>query len=145
MLDDIGYTGENIRTKTIFEPSFGGGAFLTQIVKRIFSYSSSYHLSSEEIIQILNNIHGVELDQKWYEHTIELLTNITKEYGIDYNWSNLIRADTTILSLTGKYDMVVGNPPLSINQQLCERDKDTSINHKKQLHTHLCHGGVVVL
>jgi adenine-specific DNA-methyltransferase len=111
MLDQLEYFGENIRTKTIFEPSFGGGAFLTQIAERIFEYSKSNQLTSEETISILNNVHGVELDSKWYEHTVNLLTNMAKEYGIDYNWPNLICGDTTTLNLSHKYDLCVGNPP----------------------------------
>ena len=38
MLDDIDYRGENLR-KTIFEPSFGDGAFLVEIVSRILEYA----------------------------------------------------------------------------------------------------------
>ena len=145
MLDMLGYTGDNIKTKTIFEPSFGGGAFLTQIVDRIFEYSESNHLTSEEIIAILDNIHGVELDKKWYDKTIELLTNKCAERGINYDWiKNLLCTDTTTMNISNQYDLCVGNPPLSINQQLCKKDRYTSINHKKQLHTYLYHGGVVV-
>ena len=35
ILDDIGYAGDEVLTKKIMEPSFGDGAFLSEIVKRI--------------------------------------------------------------------------------------------------------------
>lgn len=111
MLDQLEYFGDNIKTKSIFEPSFGGGAFLTQIVERIFEYSKSHHLTSDETISILNNVHGVELDSKWHARTVELLTNICRGHGIDYDWPNLICADTTALNITNQYDLCVGNPP----------------------------------
>lgn len=111
MLDEIGYFGENIKTKTIFEPSFGGGAFLVQIVERIFEYSKTNHLTSEEIISILDNVHGVEIDKVWHNNTIELLKSIVGKHGIEYEWKNLICADTTKLAIENAYDFVIGNPP----------------------------------
>lgn len=112
MLDMLEYTGDNVRTKTIFEPSFGGGAFLTQIVERIFEYSESNHLTSEETISILNNVHGVELDRKWHDHTVGLLTEICTNHGIEYDWTkNLLCDDTTKLDITQKYDLAIKNPP----------------------------------
>ena len=35
ILDDIGYAGDKVLTKKIMEPSFGDGAFLSEIIKRI--------------------------------------------------------------------------------------------------------------
>lgn len=35
ILDDIGYAGDEVLTKKIMEPSFGDGAFLSEIIKRI--------------------------------------------------------------------------------------------------------------
>jgi hypothetical protein len=144
MLDMIGYVGDNIRNKTIFEPSFGGGAFLLQIVDRIFDYADEHSLAEEEIIAILDNVHGVELDEKWYSNTKQLMIDVTNQHGLNYEWTNLICCDTTKIDINHTYDYAIMNPPLSINQQLCKKDRYTSINHKKQLHTHFYHGGVVV-
>ena len=144
MLDLVGYENESIPTKTILEPSFGDGAFLNQILERIISFSKSNHLSPEETISILNNISGIEIDKELYQKTKSALIKKCKSHGIDYMWDNLICGDSTEIIESNKYDIVVMNPPLSINQQLCKRDRYASINHKKQLHTHLYHGGVVV-
>lgn len=125
MLDMLEYTGDNIKTKSIFEPSFGGGAFLTQIVERIFDYSDTNHLTDEETIAILNNVHGVELDEKWYDKTVALLTDMCKDRGIDYNWTqNLLCADTTTLDYTHKYDILAANPPYIKVWDMSESDRE---------------------
>lgn len=111
MLDDIGYVGDNIRTKTIFEPSFGAGAFLFQIVHRIFEYARANRLSKNELIAILDNVHGVEIDRKLYDKTMTMLNGFTSGCGIDYKWENIICGDATKVDLHGQYDMVVMNPP----------------------------------
>ena len=132
MLDMLDYTGDNIKTKTIFEPSFGGGAFLTQIVDRIFEYSKSNHLTSEETVLILNNVHGVELDRNWYDKTIELLANKCVERGIDYDWTrNLLCADTTTLDISNQYDLCIGNPPFIRIHSLNSTEREVIENNFK--------------
>lgn len=114
MLDMLEYAGDNIKTKTIFEPSFGGGAFLLQIVERILNYADENQLSSDETIEILHNVHGVEMDRKWYEKTVEVLTRMCTERGIEYEWRyNLLCTDTTKIAdeIIEQYDYVVFNPP----------------------------------
>jgi adenine-specific DNA-methyltransferase len=123
MLDMIEYTGDNIRYKTIFEPSFGGGAFLLQIVDRIFDYADDNNLTTSEIIKILDNIHGVEVDKKWYDHTIELLKNKAKKRGIAYDWNNLLCTDTTKLNIDHEYDLVIMNPPYIKVWDMSEQDR----------------------
>jgi adenine-specific DNA-methyltransferase len=129
MLDQLEYFGDNIKTKSIFEPSFGGGAFLKQITERIFEYSESNHLTPDETISILNNVHGVEIDPKWHANTVKMLTDICKEHGIDYNWSNLICGDTTTISINYKYDLCVGNPPFIRIHDLQEDERQRIQQH----------------
>ena len=125
MLDMLGYIGDNIRTKTIFEPSFGSGAFLIQILDRIFEYSDANHLTSEEIISILNNVHGVELDAEWYNKTVALLTNACRDRGIEYDWTdNMLCDDTTKLEVMQEYDLIVGNPPYIKTWDLSELERE---------------------
>ena len=40
ILDDIGYAEDEVLTKKIMEPSFGDGAFLSEIIKRIIKAKS---------------------------------------------------------------------------------------------------------
>ena len=111
MLNLLNYSGDNIKNKTIFEPSFGDGAFLIAIVKRILSYSEKQNLSNEETINILNNVYGVEIDKKYYDITIQRLNNILSEYGIEYDWQNLICGNTLHYVPPIKFDFTIANPP----------------------------------
>ena len=65
ILDDIGYAGDEVLTKKIMEPSFGDGAFLSEIVKRIIKEGQKQSLPEEEISGIIqNNVFGIEKDEK---------------------------------------------------------------------------------
>ena len=115
ILDTIGYTGPQILTKTIMEPSFGDGAFLVSIVKRIIIEGERAGLSKSEIAQIVDNhIFGIEKDILLYNRAIERLNKLLDTHGIqNVHWNHLICGDTLIAYKTyaGKMDYVVGNPP----------------------------------
>lgn len=111
MLDKLNYKDDNIKNKTIFEPSFGDGAFLTAIVKRILTYSNENKLTHEETISILNNVYAVEIDKKYYDITIQKLNDILSEYDIEYEWKNIIYGNTLHYVPPIKFDLTVANPP----------------------------------
>lgn len=111
MLDLLDYDGENIKTKTIIEPSFGDGAFLTAIVRRVLDYAKTNHLSENEICNILDNIHGIEIDKKYYDITIEKLNNMIEHIGIQYNWKNLVCENALLYQNPINFDLCVANPP----------------------------------
>lgn len=115
ILDDIGYAGDEVLTKKIMEPSFGDGAFLSEIVKRIIKEGRKQSLSKEEISDIIqNNVFGIEKDEKIYKKAIGRLNGILEEYKIPkIEWKNLINGDTLTEweKHKEKYDYVVGNPP----------------------------------
>lgn len=135
MLDDVEYFGENILNKTIFEPSFGGGAFLLQIVERILDYANSNQFNHEQIIAMLSNVYGVEIDRKWYDYTIELLNQTLSKYNLHYSWPNLICGDTTKLNYKNQFDIVIGNPPYI-------KCWDLSLDERKYIEDNFtfCHG-----
>ena len=54
ILDDIGYTWDEVLTKKIMEPSFGDGAFLSAIIKRIIKEGLKLSLSRKKISDIIN-------------------------------------------------------------------------------------------
>ena len=118
MLDMINYQGESIKTKTIFEPSFGDGAFLVEIVERVMQYANDNQLSAYETCAILDNIYGVELDPKYYHSTIQRLNRIISNYSISYAWNNLICCDTLQYIAPTQFDLCVGNPPYQRIQHL---------------------------
>ena len=115
ILDTIGYTGPQILTKTIMEPSFGDGSFLISIVNRVIIEGERAGLSKSEIAQIVDNhIFGIEKDVLLYNRAIERLHKLLDTHGIqNVRWNHLICGDTLIAYKTyaGKMDYVVGNPP----------------------------------
>ena len=76
MLDMVGYAGENIRTKTIFEPSFGDGAFLTSIVQRAINFYKENNLTERGFIEILDRIYGIEIDKKYFDKTSPFVSSL---------------------------------------------------------------------
>lgn len=115
ILDDIGYAGDEVLTKKIMEPSFGDGAFLSEIIKRIIKAGRKQSLSEKEISDIIqNNVFGIEKDEKIYKKAISRLNGILEEYKMPkIEWKNLINGDTLTEweKHKEKYDYVVGNPP----------------------------------
>lgn len=115
ILDDIGYAGDEVLTKKIMEPSFGDGAFLSEIIKRIIKAGRKQSLPEKEISDIIqNNVFGIEKDEKIYKKAISRLNGILEEYKIPkIEWKNLINGDTLTEweKHKEKYDYVVGNPP----------------------------------
>ena len=128
ILDDIGYAGDEVLTKKIMEPSFGDGAFLSEIVKRIIKTGRKQSLPEKEISDIIqNNVFGIEKDEKIYKKAIGRLNGILEEYKIPkIEWKNLINGDTLTEweKHKEKYDYVVGNPPFVRIHNIPERYRD---------------------
>ena len=129
ILDDIGYAGDEVLTKKIMEPSFGDGAFLSEIVKRIIKEGLKQSLPEAEISDIIkNNVFGIEKDEKIYKKAIGRLNSILEEYKIPkIEWKNLINWDTLTEweKHKEKYDYVVGNPPFVRIHNIPEGYRDT--------------------
>ena len=124
ILDTIGYK-DNILNKTIFEPSFGDGAFLKEIVSRLISCAQNNNLTADEIkTQLENNIYGVELDTSYYHETIQSLNNICMAYGISNIRWNLINGNTLTTNFDINFDYISGNPPYVRNHMHDENTKD---------------------
>lgn len=115
ILDDIGYAGDEVLAKKIMEPSFGDGAFLSEIIKRIVKAGRKQSLPEKELSGIIqNNVFGIEKDEKIYKKAIGRLNGILEEYKIPkIEWKSLINGDTLTEweKHKEKYDYVVGNPP----------------------------------
>lgn len=124
MLDNIGYCGDNIKDKTILEPSFGDGAFLTAIVKRIINYASKHNLNNKTIYQIFDNIYGIEIDKKYYDITIKKLNDIIKPYGLEYEWKHLSCSDTLKHDFNMLFDFCVTNPPYTKIHHLTQETRE---------------------
>ena len=116
ILDSIGYTGKELLSKKIFEPSFGTGNFLVEIVSRIIEYSKKEGKSESDICFLIKqNVFGVEKDEELYGEAISRLNSLLESENIEkIDWSeNLICGDTLseYERFAGSMDYVVGNPP----------------------------------
>lgn len=97
MLDMVPYTP----AKTVFEPSFGSGNFLVEIVSRILQMGDP---------TLLDNVYGCEIDSALYAEAIARLNALLREYGLTYDWHNLICCDALDYPPM-QFDIVIGNPP----------------------------------
>lgn len=114
MLDNVGYTvSADILNKTIYEPSFGQGVFLLEIIDRLIEKAEGEKLSAEDITALVNdNVHGVEFDEGLFNETILILTAHVESKGlIAPSWDNLRCADALGHVPVELFDYVVGNPP----------------------------------
>lgn len=105
MLDDIGYSGTNLE-KTILEPSFGDGAFLVEIVRRIAEYAED----EQHLHTLLDRVYGFEIDEKLYHKTLSRLNTVLAEYGYSHDW-HYLRCMNALDMPIKTFDYIVGNPP----------------------------------
>lgn len=119
MLDDINYCGENVR-KTIFEPSFGDGAFLVEIVSRILEYAKD----ESEAHELLDNVLGCEIDPIVYKCAIARLDALVAAKGYSkHNWYLLENTDLLRMR-PGHCHYIVGNPPYVCIHDLDQETRD---------------------
>ena len=111
ILSELDYKENNMLNKKIMEPSFGDGAFLKVIVRRVIDYCIEIKMTNEEIGEQLLNIYGIEIDTELYKETILELNKITDEYGLNRVKWNLFNEDTTQYTSDIKFDFIAGNPP----------------------------------
>lgn len=113
MLDEINYNNKTILYKNIIEPSFGDGAFLSEIVERYIKIALNDGWDLLRIKEGLEtHIFGIELDKVLYDKCINRLNNITSKFNIkDVKWSFLNENSLIIDSFDNQMDYVIGNPP----------------------------------
>lgn len=114
MLDNIGYTAQGeILNKSIYEPSFGQGVFLFEIVDRLIGRAAAGNVPLAVVSELLNiNVHGVEYDEILYKETITNLNAHVAIHGITPpQWDNLLCSDALGYYPVKPFDFVVGNPP----------------------------------
>ena len=128
ILDSIEYTGPDILSKKIMEPSFGDGAFLSEIAKRIIKECKKKNIANDEIASILDNdIYGIEKDKLYFDKAIQRLNNILKKENIpDVKWSHLKNGDTLKIytSFIESMDFCVGNPPFVRIHNIPESERE---------------------
>jgi len=92
----------------VLEPSFGDGAFLIPLIRRLLSLHEGTH--SERLEKVLaKNVFGVEIDRELRDRA---LTRIAQEFGPLPRQHNLAHGDFFSTEyLQGFFDCIVGNPP----------------------------------
>jgi adenine-specific DNA-methyltransferase len=127
-LKQINYTDENILGKFILEPSFGNGAFLEEVVKRIIKFSTK-----EDLEKNLKCVYGWELDKDLFNETLNKLNSLIKPYNLDFSWNlectNSIYKMSSLKGLFSKnnipqFDYIVGNPPYIIKRNIDTETKE---------------------
>jgi hypothetical protein len=124
ILDLVGYTSESdLHTKTLLEPSFGGGDFLLPAVERLLSARKRAMGDGEPAPSITHCITAVELHRSSFETTRLALISMLEAAGFstdeasDIAASWLVHGDFLLAALPEHYDFVVGNPPY-VRQEL---------------------------
>lgn len=114
ILDNIGYTCDNpaIINSKIMEPSFGSGAFLIEITRRLIDVCERYGMKTSDIEDTVNrNIYGIEYDANIFMQTLQSLKLLCSSYGFNVPFNNLVRMDALDYNPAVDFDYIVGNPP----------------------------------
>ena len=122
ILDDVGYTHNNIIDKKIMEPSFGKGVFLLHILERLVRECAVLGFSKEDTIkQIQNNIYGIEIDKECYDETLNEINSFLDKNGLQNAKLNLFLQDALDWKVFNALDFVVGNVPFVRIHRLSEK------------------------
>lgn len=114
VLDEAGFTEHTFTADTtIFEPSFGTGAFLNTIITRILNWGNIHHHTPETVTRIIDTtVRGIEYDPELYSATVhQLKKRIREETGHTAHLPYLTCGDTLDFSGENLFDYVAGNPP----------------------------------
>lgn len=114
MLDLAGYESSRpLHRMRLLEPSFGGGEFLLEAVRRLISASTAFDPQAD----LADCIRAVELHQSTFEATKTKLAALLREQGFgERERTRLLSAwlksgDFLLHPLQGRFDFVLGNPP----------------------------------
>ena len=114
ILDEVGYTIDNpqILTERILEPSFGEGAFLIEIVRRLLAAAKAAKLGAQETVEILQEVvWGIEYDSDVHALTCQTLDKLVQLHQLPLVRWNLLLQDALTYKPEQKFQWVVGNPP----------------------------------
>lgn len=118
MLDLVGYTPEfPLYDKRLLEPSFGGGAFLLSVIRRLFDSWRRNNSKEPTLSDLKSAVFAVELNDLTYRNTRRNIVRILEDEGMTPGESDglaaqwLVRGDFLLTSIACGFDFVVGNPP----------------------------------
>lgn len=116
MLDEAGFEGPAALSTKVMEPCFGNGAFLAEILARMFDEGLNEGLDADEVVDIiLENVCGVEKDPELFASAIIRLNAVLMEYGAKpVDWSGVLFNEDIYMvfgSAKNMFDLVIGSPP----------------------------------
>lgn len=123
ILDLVGYTeSQNLLSKKLLEPSFGGGDFLFPAIERLLSSWKAAE-NAEPLATLGDCIRAVELHRETFNQTrAAVIARLVGEgiaartaTAIANRW--LVHGDFLLTHLPEDFDVVVGNPPY-VRQEL---------------------------
>lgn len=124
ILDLVGYSAPYaLYSKSILEPSFGGGEFLLEIISRLLSACNIARQQGISVPSLDHCIRAVEVHKESYAKTREKILILLKNNSIEPveairlvdQW--LVQTDFLLLGFPAKFDFIVGNPPY-VRQEL---------------------------
>lgn len=118
ILDLVGYTADQpLFEKRLLEPSFGGGAFLLPIIRRLLGAWRAKRPKGSALDELAGAIQAVELHHDTFNTTKTAVMALLKSEGFTTNVVNTLAScwlsqdDFLLMQIKGKFDFVVGNPP----------------------------------
>jgi adenine-specific DNA-methyltransferase len=112
ILDEAGYSGVNVLTQLLLEPSCGDGIFLIAAAKRLISEARKAELADDEISSLLQaNLWGVEYDEEVFNEAVNNLDSLLVHEALPSVEWNMFCQDALTFENYGMFDVVVGNPP----------------------------------
>lgn len=118
LLDLAGYTADRpLHTWRVLEPSFGAGDFLLAAVDRLLAAFAASGGRPKSVQTLRDAVRAVEVHQASYTATREALHQRLIAWGASRCDADmlcdawLLQDDFLLAPLTGRFDVVVGNPP----------------------------------
>ncbi|ARW10915.1 Eco57I restriction-modification methylase domain-containing protein [Acetobacter ascendens] len=121
ILDLVGYDASApLHTFRLLEPSFGFGDFLLPSIDRLLI---AWKRSGAALNSLIDAIRAVELHQASFDRTHALVVQKLRAAGVGLRDAQnladqwLVQGDFLLMPISGKFDVVVGNPPY-VRQEL---------------------------
>lgn len=120
MLDLIGYTSNiDLSKKVIVEPSVGEGAFVVEILERLF-ISSNKHLF--DFREALTNLHFYEINEQSVSLLIDRILLLLKGKSVN-DLPKIVHQGDYLTEDVPKADFIIGNPPYVRHENIPEKSK----------------------
>lgn len=117
MLDISGYTSDrDLSSVTVIEPSSGEGAFVIEIISRLYESAQRFHFNSREALR--RNISCFDIDKDKIDKCIRNIE--TQGFEID---KSIFRSEDFLLAEVAPADLIIGNPPYVRHEQIPEEQK----------------------